>query len=335
MTNHLRLGLCCAFHREPIQFRSTTAAATLRRARTEQLRRFAEIARQNAASLKAAVEFCAAHGIGCFRVTSQVLPLRTHPTVGYAVAALPDAESIVAAFRECGRRARSLDVRLTFHPDQFTVLNSPDPRIVRNSIAELEYQAEVADWIGADVLTVHGGGAYGDKIAALDRLRSTIETLPGAVRSRIALENDDRVFSPADLLPLCEVENVPFIYDVHHHRCLPDGLSVADATHRTLSTWPREPLFHISSPAGGWRAVDPRVHADFINPRDFPRAWRDLATTVEVEARAKETAVLRLRQALLGPKNQHARPADAHASKRAAPPRNRKHPLSLSLERCR
>ncbi|MCC6358955.1 MAG: UV DNA damage repair endonuclease UvsE [Phycisphaerales bacterium] len=333
--NQPRLGLCCAFQREPIQFRTTTAAATLRRTRADHLRRFAEFAQQNAAALRTALEFCAANGIGCFRVVSQILPLRTHPAVGYAVADLPDAASIIAAFRECGRVARELNVRLTFHPDQFTVLNSPDPRIVRNSIAELEYQAEVAEWIGADVLTVHGGGAYGDRIAALDRLRSTIRSLPSAVRSRIALENDDRVFSPADLLPLCEAEDIPFVYDVHHHRCLPDGLSVTETTRRALSAWSREPLFHLSSPAGGWRAVDPRVHADFINPRDFPRAWRDLAITVEIEARAKETAVLRLKQALSGAKDPHRAPVGTLDPEETAPPRRRQVSRRPILQRCR
>lgn len=303
MRERPRLGLCCTFQGEPIRFRTTTAAVTLRHSREQQLYRLGEIARHNAASLQAAVAYCARNEIGCFRVSSQVLPLRTHPTAGYSVANLPNAESIIAAFRECGQLARRLEVRLTFHPDQFTVLNSPDAQIVRNSIAELEYQAEVAGWIGADVLTIHGGGAYGDKRAALERLQLTIRSLSSTVRSHIALENDDRVFSPGDLLPLCESEHIPFVYDVHHHRCLSDGLSVAETTRRALTTWARNPLFHISSPAGGWRAANPRVHADFINPRDFPREWRDLPITVEVEARAKEAAVLRLKRALERPRN--------------------------------
>lgn len=298
MIPRVRLGLCCAFQDLPIRFRTTTAAAISRQPRKDQRRRFSDIARHNAASLQAAIEYCAANDIGCFRVMSQILPLRMHPSVGYSVGNLPEAEMIMAAFRECGRLARALEVRLTFHPDQFVVLNSPDARIVRNSVAELEYQAEVAEWIGADVLTIHGGGAYGDKKGALKRLRLAIQSLPDAVRSRIAIENDDRVFSPADLLPVCEAERVPFVYDVHHHRCLPDGLSLSDVTDRALTTWMREPLFHISSPANDRGAADLRVHADFVAPRDFPSEWRGLAITVEVEARAKEAAVLRLRRDL-------------------------------------
>jgi len=260
--------------------------------------RIAEIIRDNAQALLAAVQFCADRGIGSFRVNSQILPLRTHPAAGYEVGHLPGAERIVAAFRECGRAAALHHVRLTFHPDQFVVLSSPRAEVVSASLAEIEYQAEVSEWIGADVMIIHGGGAYGDKPAAIARLAANIRQLSRAARRRIVLENDDRIFSPADLLPLCESQRVPFVYDVHHHRCLTDGLTVQEVSRRAVATWDREPLFHLSSPAQGWRSKNPRVHADFINVRDFPREWQRLAITVEVEARAKEVAVLRLQRAL-------------------------------------
>lgn len=44
-----------------------------------------------------------------------------------------------------------------------------------------------------------------------------------------------------------------------------------------------------------------RRHHDFIQPEDFPTAWRGLQLTVEVEAKAKELAVLRLHQSLTTP----------------------------------
>lgn len=290
----LRLGLCCAFRDQQIRFRTTTAAAMQRLSVDERLEKLGELARSNAESLLQAVTFCAENGIGSFRILSQILPLKTHPTVGYSIERLPDHREIVEAFRTAGRAASRQDVRLTFHPDQYLVLNSPKPEVVNNSIAELEYHAEVAEWIGADVIMLHGGGAYGDKAAALSRLAASIEQLPKSIRAKIALENDDRIFSPADLLPLCESLPLPFVYDAHHHRCLPDGDSIGVVTRRAVATWDREPLFHISSPAGGWTARDPRVHDEFVELRDFPDEWRDLRITVEVEARAKELAVLRL-----------------------------------------
>ena len=166
-------------------------------------------------------------------------------------------------------------------------------------MADLIYQAEVAEWVNADVINIHGGGAYGDKSTSMQRLRKRIEQLPEAVRSRLTLENDDRVYTPKDLLPVCRDMGIPLVYDVHHHRCLPDGSSIEATTELALGTWNREPLFHLSSPKNGWISGNPGHHHDYINSDDFPSCWKHLDITVEVEAKAKELAVLKLMQDLI------------------------------------
>lgn len=294
----LRLGLCCQFAKEPIKFRATTVTAMMRLSRAARLARLAELCRANADALLTTLEYCATHGIGAFRVSSQILPVKTHPTAGYAMRDLPDGDDIIKRFRACGRFARANKLRLSFHPDQFVVLNSPNPKTLKHSLAELEYQAQVAEWVGADTMNVHGGGAYGDKTTALRALRKSIERLPNEIRTRLTLENDDKVYTPTDLLPVCADTGVPLVYDVHHHRCLPDGLSIDEATDRARSTWRTEPLFHISSPMKGWKGPKPQRHHDYIDPVDFPKAWLGWPLTVEVEARAKELAVAKLRSAL-------------------------------------
>jgi UV DNA damage endonuclease len=297
----IRLGLCCIFRDEPIAFRRTTAAALGGLTKRQRLARLAELCRHNAHALAEAFAFCVQSGIGDFRINSQLLPLYTHPEFGYRLAGLPGGPEIEALLAGCGSFARKHRLRTTLHPDQFVLLNSPSADVTRRSIEELAYQAELAELVGADVLNIHGGGAYGEPAPALDRLRRRIGRLPGAVRQRLALENDDRVFRPSDLLPVCRDTGVPLVYDVHHHRVLPDGLSVEEATRAAMGTWRREPLFHVSSPLNGWEAKDERRHHDFIDPADVPRCWLSLrrSVTVEVEAKAKEVAVLRLRRALV------------------------------------
>jgi UV DNA damage endonuclease len=216
------------------------------------------------------------------------------------MAELPDGDEAVRRFRACGAFARERRLRTCFHPDQFVVLNSRRPEVVDASIQELEYQAEVAEWIGADVINIHGGGAFGDKGKALDDFARGLDRLSPRVRSRLTVENDDRVYTPADLLPVCRASRIPLVYDAHHHRCNPDGRTVEETTELALATWDREPLFHISSPIAGWDARTPERHHDFIDPADFPESWLRLDLTVEVEAKAKEAAVLRLRDDLGG-----------------------------------
>lgn len=291
----IRWGLCCSFHDEPIKFGNTTAASIRRMSADLAVAKLSRLCLQNAAALLAALQYCANHAIGCFRVNSQILPLKTHPNCGYQIDQLPDSSEIVKRFEACGGFARSVGLRTCFHPDQFVVLNSPRPEVVESSIRELEYQADVAQWIGADVINIHAGGAYGDKAAALAAFERNLGRLSESARLRLTIENDDTTYSPADLLPLCQRSGLPLVYDVHHHRCLPDGLTIEQATRAALATWNREPLMHISSPRDGWCGARPQRHHDYIDPKDFPCSWHALGATIEVEAKAKELAVLRIR----------------------------------------
>lgn len=292
----IRLGLCCIFRDAPIKFRRTTATYLSTMSAGSREARLAAICMDNAEALYRSLVFCSQHGIGAFRINSQILPVKTHPDVGYDLHNLPGGDRIIARFKQCGTFSRENGIRTSFHPDQFLVLSSPDTGVVERAVADLKYHAEVAEWVAADVITVHGGGAYGDKDTALQRLVSVVDTLPEDVKCRLTLENDDRVYTPRDLLPICRQTGIPFVYDVHHHRCLPDGQSVETITGMALSTWNREPLFHLSTPLYGWDKMPYRPHHDFIDPADFPGCWRGLDLTVDVEAKAKELAVLKLRK---------------------------------------
>jgi UV DNA damage endonuclease len=299
----LRLGLCCGFVDEDIHFRTTTARYVLSRPPAERGPFLGQLALDNAQALVRAIDWCAAHGVGAFRVNSGFLPLFTHPEAGYRFEALPTAAAVDAVLAEARERARRADVRLSFHPDQFVVPGSLSEATVRQSLAELEYQAELAERIGAVQLTLHGGGAQGGKEEALERLLRGIDLLTPRARALIVLENDDRVYTVMDLLSVCARAGLPLVYDVHHHRCNPDELSEAEATELAARTWgEREPWVHLSSPREGWRSSKPQSHADFIAARDLPAAWPvvsiDRRLTVDVEAKAKEQAVLRLQRLL-------------------------------------
>ena len=296
----IRFGLCCIFRQAPIKFRRTTAKYLLSLSEVARQAHLASICMHNADALYRALSFCADNEIGAFRINSQILPVKTHPDAGYDLHELPQGDRIVARFEQCGKFSLENDIRTSFHPDQFLVLSSPDAGVVSRSVADLEYHAQVAEWVAADVINIHGGGGYGDKSTALKRLVSVIGRLSPGVKSRLTLENDDRVYTPADLLTVCTATGVPLVYDVHHHRCLPDGMSLEEITQAAMSTWHREPLFHLSSPLNGWGTGPCRPHHDFIDPADFPNCWRNLDITVDVEAKAKELAVLKLKADLAG-----------------------------------
>jgi UV DNA damage endonuclease len=293
----MRFGLCCLFKKEPVSFRTTTAKSLLALPRDRQLQKLSEICFHNARNLYLALETVQRLGIGAFRIMSPLFPRMTHPAVGYRLENLPEGKNIRQKMEETRIFARKNDIRLSCHPDQFVVLSSPHAQVVANSLRELEYHGMLADAVGADVINIHAGGVYGDKIQAPQRLKDVLPHLSAAVRKRLTLENDDVSYTPKDLLPFCERLSIPFVYDVHHHRCNPDGLSVEQATKMAEDNWKdigQELYGHISSPRSGWQGGNPKPHADYIDPADFPACWMGRKMTVDVEAKAKELAVIAL-----------------------------------------
>jgi len=295
----IRFGLCCIFREEPIRFRQTTAASLSRLNRDAQLQKISGICLDNLKNLLLAVGWVDNHKTGAFRVLSPLFPRFTHPDVGYRLDILPDKDEILSLCSTVKNFCNTRDIRLSLHPDQFNILSSPHDHVVANTLRELEYQGLLAELIGAELINIHAGGIYTGKEGAISRFQKNFRLLSNAVRSRLTVENDDRCYTPEDLFPLCRNLEIPFVYDVHHHRCLPDRLDVEEATERCIQSWTalgREPFFHLSSPKHGWGAAKRQPHSDYIDVADFPHCWTHLTCTIDIEAKAKELAVLRLKK---------------------------------------
>jgi UV DNA damage endonuclease len=265
---------------------------------------YRQIVLDNLANLETVLAWCRAQGVHAFRIGSDLWPRATHPLVAPWVDTLFESDDVRAAFRRIREFALAHDIRLSEHPDQFLVGNSLRAEVVNGTIAELEWRARLGGALGVDVLCLHVGSGAPDRESALWRWDATLERLSPMVLSKLAFENDDRVFSPEAILPACLAWGLPMIYDAHHHRVLPDSLDEQEATELAMASWgDREPYFHLSSPRAGWNAGDSRPHHDLIDLADWPAAWTQLLDagvrfTVDIEAKGKELAVLALRTAL-------------------------------------
>jgi UV DNA damage endonuclease len=284
---------------------------------------------QNAPHLKTSLEYVDAildyldrHNVRMYRLSSDLAPYATHPDMPqfHSMVAESDAE-----LRAIGVKANRLDIRLSFHPSQYVLLNSPNPELTRKSIWDLSSQAEMLDRmeLGPEaVLVTHVGGTYGDVAASRARWAATWPTLPEHVRRRLVLEHDDIRFSAADVLWIHEHTGVRLVFDYQHFWCLnPERLEMVDTIRRVLATWPKSvrPKLHYSSPRTELRALKRREkgakrlktvhvppiwtgHADFTNPFEFARFMRDcdgLVFDVMLEAKAKDLSLLKLRPDLL------------------------------------
>lgn len=298
---NIRLGLCGSFYEYPINFYRKTASGVKNKKRDEQLKELSAVALHNTKKVFEALDYCVKNRIFAYRVLSQIFPLYTHPEVGYKLNELPDYEDISGLFEKIRNFRAENGIRLSLHPDQFNVLTSPKVDVVRKTLEELEYQGELGELLGAEVINIHLGGVYNDRQGAMRRFVANFKLLSQRVKSRVTLENDDISYPPSDVSNICKKLGIPFVYDVHHHRCLKDMWNIEKATQECLESWVnlnREPWFHISSPKDGWEGGNKRIHSDFVALEDFPDCWKNLNATVDVEARAKELAVIKFREDL-------------------------------------
>jgi UV DNA damage endonuclease len=270
--------------------------------------------------LRAILAFLGRHDIRMYRVATALAPYASHPDLPQFHDQVDECASQLA---QIGTLAREHDIRLSSHPGQYTVLNSERPDVQAAAVAELEVQAALFDAMGLGpeaVVVLHVGGATGGLDAARDRFVTGFEQLSAPARARLVIENDDRAFSLADVLPLAERLGVRIVWDVLHHRCHdPSQIPNREALAAALATWPQEqtPKIHFSSPrldvevrsVRSGRRVERRLvlpqlraHADLIDPIGFEAFLRDAPAgrdfDIMLEAKAKDLALLRLRDQL-------------------------------------
>src|SRR4051812_4600305 len=246
--------------------------------------------------------------IRMYRMASSLVPYATHPDMPQFHRQLSECANELA---ELGARANELGIRLSFHPGQYTVLNSERPEVVAAAVRDLELHAEVLDLmdqLAEAVVVLHVGGRGDSTAAACDRFVAGFGRLSQRARSRLVLENDDRLFGLGDVLRLSSRTGVRIVWDAHHHACLnPDRIPEREALRLALGTWPRGvvPKVHYSSPKtaiSGDRLPPRSAHADLIDPFAFERFLREVVKTANVdvmlEAKAKDLALLRLRAEL-------------------------------------
>ena len=256
-----------------------------------------------------------------YRMASALAPYATHPDLPQFHRQVEECAEHLA---RVGARARELDVRLSFHPGQYVVLNSERPEVRALAALELDTTAALLDGLGCGpeaVVVLHVGGGAGGRQAALDRFERGLELVGEAGRRRLVVENDDRAFSLVDVLALHRRTALPVVWDILHHHCHdPHGIPDGEALRAALATWPGDvvPKIHFSSPRTAMeerrerrgrrvvtRYVLPplRAHADMIDPIAFAEFLRGPAAGLRfdilLEAKAKDLALVALRDHLL------------------------------------
>lgn len=202
-----------------------------------------------------------------FRITSDLVPFASHPVCRF---------DWLGHFRETftsiGAFIRSHNIRISMHPDPFTLINSRDEAIFERSRRELLYHAQVLDAMQLDrtaKIQIHVGGVYGDRAGSLKRFIERFGRLDPAVRNRIVVENDEKSYTLRDCLTIHEGTGLPVLFDVFHHFILNHGEGLRACLERTALTWDAEdgiPMVDYSTQAAGKPLGS---HAPSIDMEDF------------------------------------------------------------------
>lgn len=231
--------------------------------------RLVETVERNLLCLGDMLRFNVTHGLLFFRITSDLVPFASHQ-----VNRFDWVRHFRAAFAGLGAFARDHGFRVSMHPDQFVLLNSPSEDVTARSIAELAYHADVLDAmeLGPDAkIQIHLGGVCKDKPASMERFVGRWRALPARIRSRVVLENDDRLFTLGDCLDVSKGSGVPVVFDWFHHRVHSSGEPLGEALAKAQETWGEvdgPPIVDYSSQKLGARLGS---HAESIDAEDFAR----------------------------------------------------------------
>ena len=263
----------------------------------KKLEKLKSVAASNLRDLETIIRYNIENNIHFYRITSALIPLVTHPEVGY----WGHREFLKKDFEYVGKLINDSKMRVDTHPDEFNVINSINPKVVENTKINLVRQAEWFEDFKYNLgkMVIHVGGATNGKEAGLERFITNFDNFPTEVKSRIIIENDDKTYTAQETLNLCNELSLPMVLDIHHHNCNNNGENIYELIPQIFLTWKNEklpPKLHFSSPREGEKD---RKHSDFINAKDFVIFLENIKhfnTDIDImlECKEKDLALFRL-----------------------------------------
>lgn len=262
------------------------------------IRKLERIAEENIHNTLRLLRHNRAHDIELYRCSSKLIPLLGHEMLSD----WDPFEVLAPSFAALGSYAIEHKMRLSFHPDHFTVLSTPRKDVLSNSYADMDRHVRMLEAMGLDEsakCNIHIGGTYGNKPAARERFLKQFGGLEDRIKRRITLENDDKTFTALETLEVCEEVGVPMVLDLHHHQVNNEDEQLSSLWPRIADTWQGQqvpPKIHVSSPKD---EKNPRSHADFVEAEPL-MSFLTLAAEdtpkldIMIEAKHKDAALFKL-----------------------------------------
>lgn len=241
--------------------------------------------------LEEMIEYNHKEGIRLFRMSSDIIPFGSD----FETNRLDWSALFKNQFDRIGKKIQAYQMRVSMHPGQYTVLNSPDSGVVERAVDDLSYHTQFMENLNLDAshkLILHIGGVYGDKEAAVDRFAKTYKKLDDAIKKRLIIENDDRSYTINDVLAISRLTGAPVVYDNLHHQINHSGIpeSDFDCIKQAAETWGEEdgrPKVHYSEQQEGGRIGSHSQSVSIDAFLDFYHAVSPLDVDIMLEVKDK------------------------------------------------
>lgn len=177
--------------------------------------RLQELIAHNLKSLENIIDYNVESGIKLFRISSDIIPFGSSP-----VNTLKWWDLFAEELSAIGEKIKNSKMRVSMHPGQYTVLNSPNPDVVERAILDLNYHTQLLRRLGGgpqNKIILHIGGVYGDKDQAMKRFALSYNHLEQDIKDHLVIENDDRSYTIKDVLEIGATLEIPVVFDNLHH----------------------------------------------------------------------------------------------------------------------
>ncbi len=256
--------------------------------------RFIATVEHNLNYVKRMLDFNIKHGLMFLRISSGIVPFGSHQ-----VLKVDWQERFKDELKEIGSIIKRSDMRISMHPDQFVLINSPRKDVVEASVRDLVWQTGFMDLMGLDSsakLQIHVGGVYGDRRRAIRSFIANYVQLPSIVKERLVIENDDKSFPLNDCLKIHEAVGIPVLFDNFHHQCINQGETLFEAMMMANDTWDKKDglmmVDYSEQAPGGVKGK--HVNTIDINKfSEFLRATQGMDFDIMLEIKDKEKSALK------------------------------------------
>lgn len=235
------------------------------------------IIEHNLNALEKAIDYNFQNNILLYRISSDIIPFGSSP-----INQLDWGNIFKSRFLEIGNKIKQYNMRVSMHPGQYTVLNSPKEEVVEKAILDLIYHNHFLDCLQTNEsskLILHVGGVYGDKKSAINRFITNYQRLSEGIKKRLIIENDDVSFNIDDVLYIANQLQIPVVFDNLHHAINPSSINQEESkwVKKAGLTWGKKDgnqKIHYSQQALG-KAIG--SHSQTINVATFLDFYHSLS----------------------------------------------------------